>query len=155
MKLYRMYLVLVLSCWGMLLHPQLYFYTESKQEMLGVRILNIWPALIQASFYTMPAVLALCLPSHQVLRGRVLVRYNCNWLFMIPYIMHCLYGFGNGALHMFLQMRSLSVLNAANFIRALVKIILVYSMQMYAILEMAMTLCYGLKILALDGSRLY
>lgn len=138
MELILPYLFMVIGCWCILMEPQLRICTVGRCNFLAVHIENLWPAVLRASLYTLPVALAV-----RGSKPKKAEKYNnYSWIIMIPYIMYCIYVFGISLSNMRCQLMSEDVRATQNFGRVLAKIVFVYCIQLFFILETAVVMVY-------------
>ncbi|XP_030372153.1 uncharacterized protein LOC115622371 [Scaptodrosophila lebanonensis] len=143
MRRWTIYLILLGACWIILLRPSLHLYRESGHYKLGVAINNVFATFGEANIYTLPAALIFKLRSRHLVVGEAGHIHSLNWVFMLPYLLHCIHSYVSSVQHVFSLIADQSVVAAENYGPIYMKIIMMFGMQLLSALEIAYVLFYG------------
>ncbi|KAL7734653.1 hypothetical protein ACLKA6_010953 [Drosophila palustris] len=160
MKLLKTSFMLLSVCWGLSLRFKLFSYSEplitpANKVMLGVKIPNLWSALFQAYVYTISAIWALQSKSRTLQGRNFVVRYNFNWMYMMPFLMHCTNSFWINLKYILATLATPAVLQSTNFVGVFLKLYLIIFLHFVSLLEIALLMYNWVRRLYLRGERVF
>ncbi|XP_017121549.1 uncharacterized protein LOC108142308 [Drosophila elegans] len=134
------YIALMTAAWGMQLCPRLYI--GSGQSILRLQISSITRAFIEANLYTLLTMLVVLVPFKMFTSQR---QRNFKFIFAMPYLLQYISCFWITTQNINELLTSPAILAMEDYVLIHLKMILIFGLQLLALIEMVFVLFYLLK----------
>ncbi|XP_023033006.2 uncharacterized protein LOC111518945 [Drosophila willistoni] len=142
MQLLFIYLSLMFTCWSILLSPRLVYCGQWALPYIGLEISSPAVTLIHAIIFSMLPMGALLVPSDLLPASR----YHYEWIFVLPYVMHCLGSYIINVHECWERMHSDSIIaEIKTTIDLHVKLMIFALMQIVTLVESTMILYFSIE----------